>query len=59
MTKEMNAANRIDTLSDALHHYAKQKIAKMGELWIVSLVSLVSTVSKCRNKHCGAYEESI
>ncbi len=34
MTKEMNTANRIDTLSDALHHYAKQKSAKMGMLEI-------------------------
>ena len=37
MTMEMNAANRIDTLSDALHHYAKQKSAKMGKLWVASI----------------------
>lgn len=44
MTKEMNAANRIDTLSDALHHYAKQKSAKMGKLWIVSIAMLNSSI---------------
>ena len=45
-TKEMNAANtyRIDTLSDALHHYAKQKSAKMGKLWIVSIAMLNSSI---------------
>ena len=44
MTKEMNAANKIDTLSDALHHYAKQKSAKMGKLWIVSIAMLNSSI---------------
>lgn len=35
MTKEMNSANRIDTLSDALEHYAKQKSSKVGKLQIM------------------------
>ncbi len=30
MTKEMNPANRVDTLSDALNHYSDQKCQKMG-----------------------------
>ena len=50
MTKEMNAANRINTLSDALQHYAQQKSAKMGKLWSLLMLSFI-VLCPLRNQH--------
>ncbi len=56
MTKEMNPAHRIDTLSDALSHYSDQKSAKMGKQGVLPRHF---SLSHNREQHCPAHEEGI
>lgn len=61
MTKEMNPAHRIDTLTDALCHYSYQKCAKMGRTilvlhaWFEPTFTLKHTFT--REQYCPADEE--
>ena len=38
MSKEMSSANRVDLLSDALSHYCKLKLEKLGKEAVLAIV---------------------